>query len=257
MDIFLLLGMFLGFGAIVTGMILKGASLAVLMNGEAATIIFVGIIAATINSFPKSEIKRLPKIFKVLFHNDTYEYASIIEEIINISNLARRNGLLSLEEHIQQLENPFLKQGLELVVDGIESEQIREILENQVLSMEERHRIGANMFKTGGTTSPTLGVLGAVIGLIGALGNLNNIDALGESISSAFVATLYGIFVGYVLLIPFSQRLINKSEAEVLQYNIIIEGILAIQAGQPANTIQQKLYSLVDEKPQENDEHDA
>lgn len=248
MDLFLFIGIFLGIGAIVVGMVAKGASIAVLINPEAVIIIFVGIIAAIINSYPSKELKRIPKILGVLVKNQHYDYAGIIQEIVTMSNLARRNGLLALEDPVQKLENPFLKNGLEMVVDGIEPEQIREIMENEIEGVEERHRVGAGIFKTAGSTSPTLGVLGAVIGLIGALGNLNNVDALGHSISSAFVATLFGIFFGYVILIPFSSRLTVKSEQEMQELTLILEGVMAIQTGQSSKSIEKKLFSMLDPK---------
>lgn len=246
MDFFLLIGIVLGLVSVIVGMIVKGANVAVLINPAAAIIIFVGVAAAVVNSFPSSDIKRIPKIFGVLLRNKEYDLKTTITDIVNLANKARRDGLLSLEGAIQNLEDPFLKKGLEMVVDGIAAEQIQEIMENEIYGIEDRHRIGASIFKTAGTSSPTLGVLGAVIGLIGALGNLEDVEALGHMISAAFVATLYGIFFGYVLFIPFSARLTLKSEQEVQVMSIIVEGVLAIQAGQSPKSIEKKLYSLIE-----------
>lgn len=251
MDFFLLIGIILGLISVVVGMIVKGANVAVLINPAAAIIIFVGVIAAVINSFPSSDIKKIPKIFGVLLKNKEYDLKTTINTIVELANQARRDGLLSLEGAIQNLEDPFLRKGLEMVVDGIAAEQIQEIMENEIYGIEERHRIGSSIFKTAGTSSPTLGVLGAVIGLIGALGNLEDVEALGHMISASFVATLYGIFFGYVLFIPFSSRLSLKSEQEVQMMSIIVEGVLAIQAGQSPKSIEKKLYSLIDPKKRE------
>lgn len=248
MEFTLILGLFLGALSVIVGMLLKGASLAVLVNGEAATIIFVGIIAAVLNSFPSTEVKRIPKILKVLFHKPLSNTPEIISEITELSNQARRNGLLSLENVLTEDNNPFLVKGLQMVIDGIPAEEVGAILENEIAALEARHHRGAKMFKVAGSTSPTLGVLGAVIGLIGALGHLDNINVLGHSISAAFVATLYGIFVGYVILVPFGERLTNLSQTEVKQLEVITEGVLAIQAGLPAKTIEQKLYAMIDEE---------
>lgn len=246
MDIFLIIGIVLGFFSVVVGMIVKGANVAVLINPAAIIIIFVGMVAALINSYPQKDIKRLPKIFGIVFQNKTYDASKTIKTIVELSNLARRDGLLALESSVQSLEDPYLKMGLEMVVDGVDPEQIKETLENEIAGTEDRHHVGAAMLQTAGTTSPTLGVLGAVIGLIGALGNLNDVDALGHMISAAFVATLYGIFFGYVLFLPFSTRLKIKSQEEILVMSITIEGIMAIQAGQSPKTIEQKLYSLIE-----------
>jgi chemotaxis protein MotA len=245
MDIFLIVGIILGFVSVVVGMILKGANVMVLINPAAAMIIFIGTIAALVNSFPGSEIRRLPKIFGALMRNDKENVTGIIEKIVELANLARRDGVLALESSVEGLENPFMKKGLEMVVDGVDPEQIREIMENEIVGIEERHRTAAQMLKTAGAAAPTLGVLGAVIGLIGALGNLNDVDALGHMISAAFVATIYGIFLGYVILVPFGSRLTSKSAIEVQSMMIIIEGVMAIQAGQTPKTIEQKLNSLI------------
>jgi len=235
-------------------MILKGANVMVLINPAAAMIIFIGTIAALVNSFPGSEIKRLPKIFGALMRTEEQDVAGIIEKIVELANLARRDGVLALESSVEGLENPFLKKGLEMVVDGADPEQIREIMENEIVGIEERHRTAAQMLKTAGAAAPTLGVLGAVIGLIGALGNLNDVDALGHMISAAFVATIYGIFLGYVLLVPFGSRLTSKSAIEVQTMMIIIEGVMAIQAGQTPKTIEQKLSSLIEPEKRSSNE---
>lgn len=246
MDIFLLIGIFLGLFAVIVGMIVKGANVLALLNPAAAIIIFIGTFAALINSYPRKDIKRLPKIFGVLFKNQSFDTGELVETILGLAQKARREGVLSLEGDVNALENPFLKNGMEMVVDGMNPDQIKEIMENEVMSLEARHGTGAAMMKTAGSSSPTLGVLGAVIGLIGALGNLNDVDALGHMISAAFVATLYGIFLGYVILIPFGNRLARKSQEEVDYMLIAIEGILAIQSGQNPNTIERKLNGLMD-----------
>lgn len=255
MDIFLLIGIILGLISVIVGMIVKGANVMVLLNPAAAIIIFVGIIAAVINSYPGKDIKNIPKLFGILFKNKNDDAGEMIAQIVEMASIARRDGLLSLESNVQELESPFLKKGLEMVVDGLPPEQVQEIMENEITGIEDRHKIGIEIFKTAGTSSPTLGVLGAVIGLIGALGNLNDVEALGHMISAAFVATLYGIFFGYVLFIPFSNRLKIKSEREIFQMSIIIEGVLAIQAGNSPKAIEKKLYSLLAPKERQDEDN--
>lgn len=243
----------MGFVSVVVGMIVKGADVTVLMNPAAIIIIGVGTIAALINSYPASDIKRLPKIFGVLFKSEANSSSKeLVETIMSLAQKARQEGILALETTVDQLEPSFLKNGMEMVVDGVAVEQIEETLHNEISALEERHRVASGMLKTAGSSSPTLGVLGAVIGLIGALGNLNDIDALGHMISAAFVATLYGIFFGYVILIPFGSRLARKSEEEVHNMMIAVEGIIAIQAGHNPNTIERKLNGMLDPKDKES-----
>ena len=252
MDIFLVVGIIGGLVIVVAAMLEKGASLSVLLSVEAIMVILGGTVIALLNSFPKGEFTKLPKIFGVLFSSKGQEDpAEIITQIIEMSQTTRREGLLSLEGTIHGLDNKFMKKGLEMVVDGLEPDIIREVLEIEIESMEERHRLGATAFTTAGGTAPTLGVLGAVIGLIGALGNLDDIKILGESIKSAFVATVYGIFTGYLIWHPFANRLKRKSGEEVKNMNIVLEGILDIQAGNNPKSIERKLLSMIEPQQRE------
>lgn len=246
MDIFLIIGIIGAFVVVVVAMLLKGASISILLSGEAIMVILVGTVISLINSFPRGEFLKIPKIFGVLFSDKNKQDSSeVITQLVEMAQTTRKDGLLSLESTIQGLENKFLKKGLEMVVDGLEPELIKEVLEIEIESMEERHRLGAAAFSSAGGTAPTLGVLGAVIGLIGALGNLNDIEKLGESICSAFVATVYGIFTGYLIWHPFANRLKRKSLEEVKDMNIMLEGILAIQAGNNPKSIERKLVGML------------
>ena len=245
MDIFLIIGLVLGAICIMMARILKGASVAMLLNGEVAVIIFGGMIAAVLSSYTMADIKRLPKVMKVLMSNEEPDLNGTIEKMVELSNIARREGLLALEAPVNELDDPFMKQGLELVVDGAEAEQIRDLMESEVDAMETRHHRMSGLFKTAGATSPTLGVMGAAIGLIGALGNLSDINKLGPMIASAFVATIFGIFMGYLVMMPFATRLEAKNEEEVLLKTLIIEGVMDIQAGHSAKVIEQKLYAQI------------
>lgn len=245
MDIFLIIGLVLGAICIMMALILKGASVAMLLNGEVAVIIFGGMIAAVLSSYTMADIKRLPKVMKVLMSNEEPDLNGTIEKMVELSNIARREGLLALEAPVNELDDPFMKQGLELVVDGAEAEQIRDLMESEVDAMKTRHHRMSGLFKTAGATSPTLGVMGAAIGLIGALGNLSDINKLGPMIASAFVATIFGIFMGYLVMMPFATRLEAKNEEEVLLKTLIIEGVMDIQAGHSAKVIEQKLYAQI------------
>lgn len=256
MDIFLIMGVVVGFLAVVVGMIVKGANVLVLLNPAAAIIILVGTFAAVMNSFPKSEFLNIPKVIGALFREKGVEDPiSIIKQIIDMSQETRKNGLLSLENKMQQMENKFMKQALEMVVDGVDPEYTRQLLSDEIESMEDRHRSGALVFTAAGGAAPTLGVLGAVIGLIGALGNLNDTEKLGHMIAAAFVATLYGIFLGYVICHPFASRMKRKSHEEVKNMELIVEGVLAIQEGKNPKVIEKKLLSML--KPKDKKRFEA
>ncbi|MDA8236092.1 MAG: flagellar motor stator protein MotA [Clostridia bacterium] len=249
MDLFLVIGVVVGILAVVIGMMVKGANVLALLNPAAAIIIFVGTAAAVMNSFPKKEFLNIPKILGALFkENPTEDPTAIIRQMVDMAQTARREGLLSLEQTAQTLENQFMKKGLGMVVDGIEQEYVRDALNIEIEITEERHRAGAAIFSAAGASAPTLGVLGAVIGLIGALGNLSDTEKLGGSIAAAFVATLYGIFLGYVICHPFATRLKRKSHEEISKMRIIVEGLLAIQAGENPTNIEMKLTGMLEPK---------
>ncbi|MDQ0271543.1 flagellar motor stator protein MotA [Cytobacillus purgationiresistens] len=240
------IGVVLGLIAIVLGMFFKGVGLGVLLNPAAILIIVIGTAASVITAFPTSEIKRIPKIVGVLFKEKTeMNPAELIRLFSDWAQLARKEGLLSLEARIDEVEDQFLKNGLSLAVDGQSADYIRDVLNEEIDAMEERHQSGAQIFSQAGTYAPTLGVLGAVIGLIAALGNMNDTDLLGEAISAAFVATMMGIFTGYVLWHPFANKLKRKSKIEAKQKQIMIEGILSILEGEAPRVIEQKLASYL------------
>jgi chemotaxis protein MotA len=249
MDIFLIVGIILGALAVVVGMIVKGANIAVLLNPAAAIIILVGTVAAVMNSFPKKEFLNIPKVIGALFRGKgKRDPVTLVKKITDMAQQARKEGLLSLEQTIQTIDDRFFQKGLSMVVDGIDYNYIKDVLDTEIDSMGERHRAGAAIFSAAGSYAPTLGVLGAVIGLIGALGNLNDTEKLGHMIAAAFVATLYGIFIGYVLCHPISLRLKRKSHEEVNNMQIIVEGLLSIQAGENPNSIKMKLEGMLEPK---------
>lgn len=246
------IGVLLGIIAVVLGMFLKGVGMGVLVNPAAVLIILVGTVASVLIAFPVSEVKRIPKIMGVIFkEKDAFPMSHIISQFSDWAQLARKEGLLSLEVRINEINDPFLKNGLSLAVDGQSADYIRDVLNEEIDAMEERHQSAAQIFSQAGTYAPSLGVLGAVIGLIAALGNMSDITALGEAISAAFVATMLGIFTGYVLWHPFANKLKRKSKIEAKHKRMMIEGILSILEGESPRVIEQKLSSYLPGKERE------
>lgn len=246
MDKTSLFGVILGCIAVGVGMVFKGVQISVLVNPAALLIIFVGTIAAVTIAFPTSEIKRVPKLFGVLFkEKKLIDPNDMIRLFSEWAQIARKEGLLALEAKTNEIEDPFLKNGLSLSVDGQSADYIRDVLTEEVEAMEERHLSGALIFTQAGTYAPTLGVLGAVIGLIAALGHMDDPEGLGHAISAAFVATMMGIFTGYVLWHPFANKLKRKSRQEAKLKYMMIEGILSILEGEAPRVIEQKLASYL------------
>ncbi len=246
MDFSIIIGVVLGLVAVLGGMAAKGANLTVLINPAAILIIFVGTAAALANAFTTKELKRIPSLFKVLFSNKQYyDTVTIITMLVNFSDLARKEGLLALESQVEEIQDPFIKKGFQMIVDGQNEDSVRAYLETEIEMTEERHQAGALVFSQAGMYAPTLGVLGAVVGLIGALGNLNDIDKLGVSIAAAFVATLFGIFTGYVLWHPFANKLKRKSREEIVMKNMILEGMVLILTGSNPMHVKEKMIAFL------------
>lgn len=246
MDLTTVIGLIVGFVAIGVGMVLKGVSLVALANPAAFLIIIAGTIASVTIAFPLSEIKKVPKLFGVIFKEQKLvNQAELIRMFSDWAQLARKEGLLALEAKTSEVDDPFLRNGLSLAVDGQSADYIRDVLSEEIDAMEERHLSGAAIFSQAGTYAPTLGVLGAVLGLIAALSNMNDTEVLGHAISAAFVATLLGIFTGYVLWHPFANKLKRKSKQEVKLKQMMIEGILSILEGEAPRVIEQKLASYL------------
>jgi chemotaxis protein MotA len=243
------IGIVLGLIAVGVGMVLKHANLSALINPAAFMIIIVGTFASLFNAFPLSEIKKLPVLFKIIFTEQQLpSKRELINQFMTWASIARREGLLALENTSDEIEDPFLRNGMKMIIDGGEPEFVRDVLNEEISAIEERHQSGAQMFSQAGTYAPTLGVLGAVVGLIAALGNLSDIDALGVSIAAAFVATLLGIFTGYVIWHPFANKLRRKSKQEIEIKKIMVEGLLSIQAGVSPAAIEQKLLVYIPSK---------
>lgn len=252
MEIATIIGVVLGFLAVGVGMVLKGTSLVALINPAAILIIIVGTIATIFVGFPMEDIRRVPKLFKILFtKQQSVSKVDIVRQFSEWTIISRREGILSLENRIEEINDEFLKKGMAMAIDGNDAEFIYDVLSEDIAAMEARHRDGALVFSQAGTYAPTLGVLGAVVGLISALSNLNEVEALGHLISAAFVATLLGIFTGYVLWHPMANKLklLSRREAEVKR--MMLDGILSIQAGDNVNAIHNKLSVYLSAKERE------
>lgn len=252
MEISTIIGMILGFIAIFVGMILKGAPLSALNNPAAFLIIIVGTISCLFTGFRMDELKTLPKIVKMTFNKSkSHDKGELLRLFVELSQIARREGILALENKVSDIDDPFFRTGLGMVIDGMDPDFVSDVLDAELAVMEERHALGRSMLTQAGTYAPTLGVLGAVVGLIAALGNLNDINKLGHAVAAAFVATILGIFTAYVLYLPLANKLKLLSEEEVSEKRMIIEGILSLQAGDSPTAIEAKLMVFIPQSERE------
>ena len=246
MEITTLIGIISGVLSVGVGMWLKGADPHALINPAAFLIIMGGTFAVVFNAFPMVTVKKFFTYFKILFRKQNLmEQQEILELFVNLAKVAKQEGVMGIEKRANEITDPFLKTGLTLVADGFSADFIAEVVENDIKNTEERHRIGATVFAQCGMYAPTLGVLGAVIGLIAALGNLSDTEVLGHSIAAAFVATLLGIFCGYVMWHPFSNKLKQISLEEISTKKMMLEGMLALQSGASTIAMEAKLQSFI------------
>lgn len=246
MELSTVLGVPIGTAAVLIGMIYKGASPAMLLNIAAIMIIFVGTTGAVLNAIPMHIFKKVPALLKkVVKKQDLAEVSLLATSFVEYSQIARREGLLALEGRVSEVNDPFMRSGMNMMIDGLDAAFIRDVMESEVEAMAERHRHCATIFSQAGMYSPTLGVLGAVIGLVAALGNLNDIDQLGHSIAAAFIATMMGIYFGYVVCHPIATKLKILSQEEIAVKRIVIEGILSLQAGDSPIAVESKLNAFL------------
>lgn len=247
MDISSLLFLIIGLGSIMIAFIMDGGTAGALLAATAALIVFGGTISAVGVSFPVGQLKRLPGILKAFIKPNKNNLVNLVVFFKEVSYKTRKNGLLSLESEItDDVEiDPFIKKGLQLVVDGVDPQAVRSILELELESTSERHSRGAAMFETAGGYAPTMGIIGTVMGLVHVLNNLTDPSVLGPKIASAFLATLYGISSANLLWLPISARLKALDIDEFNEKRLIIEGILYIQEGVNPNTIAEKLKGFL------------
>lgn len=239
-------GIMLGLGSIFGSFILEGGKLGALILLPAMIIVFGGTIATAMIGTPIESFLKLGKFFMLACFPPKVDAEGTIKTVVELSFSARKKGLLALESELGEIQNPFLKKILGLVIDGTSPEVIREIAEIEMGYIAERHNANANVFAKMGGYSPTMGIIGTVMGLIQTLANAGeDSNALIHHIASAFIATLWGVFMANLVWLPIADRLKSIHSEENMTLEIILEGTLAIQASENPNLTMAKLYSML------------
>lgn len=248
MDFGFYFGIIFGIGSLVASVIVEKGSLAAYVNIGAFIIIIGGTLGATVISVGVNEINRLPAVLRVASRGgEQYESDDFIDTIIRFARIARKEGLLALEPLLDDARDPFLKKGLQMVVDGLSADHITDIMEAELVSLRRRHAAAAEMFQKMGGYAPTMGIIGTVLGLVNMLISLGegNSAGLGSAVAVAFIATFYGIFSANLIFLPIASNLMRKSEREVAYKQIIIEGVLDLQCGENPHFLETKLTALL------------
>ena len=235
----------MGMGAVFGGAALEGLHMGALVQPTAAMIVLGGTAAATFVSFPMATLITALKDVKKVFLPPKDDPEAVIKNIINYAAKARRNGLISLEQEAQTVKDSFTKKGISLVVDGIDPQKLRETMEIELGSFEEHGKGSVEVFESAGGFAPTIGIIGAVLGLIHVMSNLSDPSKLGGGIAVAFVATIYGLMTANIFCIPFGTKLKHRLKEELLQKEMVIEGLIAIQNGENPHFIEQKLRAYL------------
>jgi chemotaxis protein MotA len=246
MDIATLLGFLLGIGLIVWSMAHNGiAGLALFVHGPAAAVVCGGSIAAILIHFPLSDFKNLVKVILKNFFNKVPSPAEEIERIIEYASLARKEGLLSLETKLQEVDDRFFGKGVQLVIDGFSAQTVKDILELEAEVEKQRHNVGKTMLQQLGTFAPAFGMVETLIGLVQMLSNLSDPSKIGAGMAGALVGTFYGAFLANMVFLPLAGKLDIRAKEEMQLRELMIEGIVAIQSGEKPQLIREKLKGFL------------
>lgn len=245
MDPATLVGIAVAFLSIMIGLIMDGGNPASMILPSALVIVVGGSLGATLaTGLLKDAVSALKAVGPTLTAG-AVDSAEAIEAVVQFADQARREGLLALEEAARSIEDPFLRKGIQLAVDGTDPEELRDILEMEIAAKKAADRSKVDFFAQLGTFGPTMGVIGTIMGLIGVLENLSTPETLGPLIASAFLTTLYGVVIANLVAIPIGKRMARLADLQTKHMELVLEGVLSVQAGSNPRMVEQKLQSFL------------
>lgn len=251
MDITTLLGIIIGIVSLILGFVLEGGKIGALIQLTAIIIVFGGTIGAVIIGTPFKKLKKVPFIIKYAFVDGKASPKETIDQLIDLSNISRREGLLALEGALHDSDNEFLKDGIQMIIDGGDAEMIQDIISRKIEKREERILSIAKVFEAAGGFAPTMGIIGTVMGLVHILGQLDDPQSLGPSIAVAFIATLYGVASANMIYLPLYNKVKARLNEEIMMMELQAEGLLSIQYGENSTILKSKLMAFLDEQEYE------
>ncbi len=244
MDLGTLLGIVSGFGLVIIAMSM-GGGFGAFVNAPSLMIVCGGTMGATLINYPISDILRVIKVAKNAFFSEKIKTKKIIETLIEMSKISRRDGILGLEKTLKDIKDPFFVKGMTLMIDGIEPTKLSELLDTEVEYIEERHRLGAEIFMTMGNFAPAMGMVGTLIGLVKMLMDMSDPSSIGPSMAVALLTTFYGVILANLIFLPISGKLKTRSAQELATKQLVMSGILSVQSGDNPRMLEQKLHSFV------------
>ena len=244
MDISTLLGIVIGFG-LVAGAIIMGGGASWFVNLPAAMIVLGGTFGAVLINYPISDMLGVAKVAKNVFFRKKLKTRKMIEMLLDMSKVARRDGILALEDKVEDIKDTFFAKGMTLMIDGVEPVTLSRILNTELEYISERHRLGAEIFTTMGNFAPAMGMVGTLIGLIKMLVQMDDPSSIGPAMAIALVTTFYGVILANLIFLPAAGKLKTRSSSELMQKQLMISGILSIQSGDNPRVLEDKLHSFI------------
>jgi chemotaxis protein MotA len=243
-DVATIIGLILG--AVLIGLaIVLGGDVASYLNAPSVLIVVGGATCATMVAYPLARFLRLPKVvMKTIFVKPT-DPVALLKQMVELAEIARRDGILALENMTEQIEDDFLITGIQMAVDGTDPEVIQTVMETELENLIERHEAGKGLLDSLGRFAPAYGMIGTLIGLVAMLSNMNDPSRIGAGMAAALLTTLYGALLANMVFLPLADKLAQRSSEEVLSKTIIIQGVMSIQAGDNPRNVQSKLMTFV------------
>lgn len=250
LDMLTPIGLLAGAIILIFGIVVNGGFSDILsfIDIPSILIVFGGVFAALFVSFPVKEIKHMFVVIRQAFSKKEEDLPAVIDLFGTLSDKARREGLLSLEMEVEQLENRFIRKGVLLAIDGLSSDDIQKIMEAEIISLEERHRKGRSILEKAGEYAPAWGMIGTLIGLVLMLKSMDDPSSLGPNMAIALITTLYGALLANLFFLPIASKLELKTENELYIKEIMIEGIIGIQSGENSKILKEKLRAYLSKK---------
>ena len=248
-------GILLALGGILAGLLLEGGKLGQIMQPTAAMIVFGGTIGAVMVQFPMKVVFAAAKSLMRVFFEKSMDPGELIKELVRYANKARKDGIVSLDAELADIQDPFMKKSLMLAVDGTEPQELRKMMELELDNKEETEERVPQVFESAGGFAPTIGIIGAVLGLIQVMQHLENIDEVGKGIAVAFVATIYGVGSANLFFLPAAGKLKIRTREEHLLREMTLEGVISILEGMNTRMLETKLlgYLAEQERKQEDE----
>lgn len=230
-DIIAISGIVLALAAIVVAVLLDGNSFAPLLSGSAFVLVILGTAGVTASGTRLDDLKRVPFALRAAVKDDDPDLDGWISQVARLADVQRRDGLLALEDEAGKVDDPFIVRGLQMLVDGQDGEQIRQVLDLDIDALAARHQAVSDVFRRAGGYAPTIGMIGTVIGLVNMLGQLEDPEQLGLGLALALLTTLYGVTLANLVLMPLADKLEKRTEQEVTFRQLMMDALLAMQAG--------------------------